>query len=130
MAKEGKITITNMVYGLGAAIVIIGALFKIQHFSIGPITGGVMLSIGLIAEAIVFAICPEDESVISESPNFVNVLESPTLLKVNCEVIFEPDLFKKFGLISLITFIISISLLEISLDEVESTFKLSILIVQ
>ncbi len=46
----------NMVYGLGAAVVIIGALFKIQHFSIGPITGGLMLSIGLIVEAAVFAI--------------------------------------------------------------------------
>jgi len=32
-AKRKKIT--NMVYGLGAAIVIVGALFKIQHLSIG-----------------------------------------------------------------------------------------------
>jgi len=48
--------IMNMVYGLGAAIVIIGALFKIQHFSIGPITGGMMLTIGLIVEAAVFAV--------------------------------------------------------------------------
>ncbi len=46
----------NMVYGWGAAIVIVGALFKIQHFSIGPLTGGVMLTIGLVVEAIVFAI--------------------------------------------------------------------------
>lgn len=45
----------NMVYGLGAAIVIIGALFKIQHISIGPLTGGLMLTIGLIVEAAVFA---------------------------------------------------------------------------
>ncbi len=46
----------NMVYGLGAAIVIIGALFKIIHFEIGPLTGNVMLTIGLVTEAIVFAI--------------------------------------------------------------------------
>jgi gliding motility-associated protein GldL len=46
----------NMVYGWGASIVIIGALFKIQHFSIGPLTGGLMLTIGLVVEAIVFAI--------------------------------------------------------------------------
>ncbi len=46
----------NMVYGLGASIVIIGALFKILHFQIGPLTGGVMLTIGLVTEAIVFAI--------------------------------------------------------------------------
>ncbi len=54
-SKKGK-KMMNMVYGLGAAIVIIGALFKIQHMSIGPITGGVMLTIGLIVEAAVFAI--------------------------------------------------------------------------
>ena len=50
----------NFVYGMGAAIVIIGALFKIQHFSIGPLTGGVMLTIGLIVEALVFAISAFD----------------------------------------------------------------------
>ncbi|TXD47612.1 gliding motility protein GldL [Polaribacter sp. IC073] len=55
----------NFVYGMGAAVVIIGALFKIQHFSIGPLTGGVMLTIGLVVEALVFAIsafdAPEDD---------------------------------------------------------------------
>lgn len=54
----------NMAYGLGAAIVIIGALFKILHFSIGPLTGGVMLTIGLVTEAIIFALSafePVDE---------------------------------------------------------------------
>ena len=39
MAQSKSIKrITNMVYGLGAAIVIIGALFKIQHISFGPLT--------------------------------------------------------------------------------------------
>ena len=51
-AKRKKIT--NMVYGLGAAIVIVGALFKIQHLSIGPLTGGVMLTVGLLVEAAIF----------------------------------------------------------------------------
>ena len=55
----------NFVYGMGAAVVIIGALFKIQHLSIGPITGGVMLTIGLVVEALVFAIsafdAPDDD---------------------------------------------------------------------
>ncbi|MBL4604758.1 MAG: gliding motility protein GldL [Flavobacteriaceae bacterium] len=50
-----KKKLMNMVYGLGAAIVIIGALFKIQHISIGPLTGGLMLTIGLLVEAGVFA---------------------------------------------------------------------------
>ena len=48
--------IFNMTYGIGAAIVILGALFKIQHISIGPLTGGLMLTIGMAVEAIVFAI--------------------------------------------------------------------------
>jgi len=55
----------NFVYGMGAAVVIIGALFKIIHFSIGPLTGTVMLTIGLVTEALVFAIsafdAPEDD---------------------------------------------------------------------
>ncbi len=40
----------NMVYGLGAAIVILGALFKIMHWPFGNL----MLIIGLITESIVF----------------------------------------------------------------------------
>ncbi|WP_299059895.1 gliding motility protein GldL [uncultured Polaribacter sp.] len=55
----------NFVYGMGAAVVIIGALFKIQHISYGPLTGGLMLTIGLVVEALVFAISafdtPEDD---------------------------------------------------------------------
>lgn len=46
----------NMAYGLGASIVIMGALFKILHWEIGPLTGGLLLAIGLITEAIIFAI--------------------------------------------------------------------------
>ncbi len=47
--------ILNMVYGLGASIVLIGALFKILHFQIGILTGGVMLTVGLLTEAFIFA---------------------------------------------------------------------------
>jgi gliding motility-associated protein GldL len=46
----------NMAYGIGASIVIIGALFKLTHYSIGPLTGGLMLTIGLVTEAIIFFI--------------------------------------------------------------------------
>lgn len=46
----------NMAYGIGAAIVILGALFKIMHFKFGPLTGGAMLTIGMAVEAVVFAI--------------------------------------------------------------------------
>ncbi|GGH40684.1 gliding motility protein GldL [Mangrovimonas yunxiaonensis] len=50
MAQKGKLTMTNMIYGLGAAIVIVGALFKIQHWPYGSL----ILTIGMIVEALVF----------------------------------------------------------------------------
>ena len=50
MAQKGNMTLTNMVYGLGASIVIIGALFKIQHWPYGSL----ILTIGMIVEALVF----------------------------------------------------------------------------
>jgi gliding motility-associated protein GldL len=46
----------NFAYGMGAAIVIVGALFKITHFELGPLTGTVMLSVGLLTEAFIFAL--------------------------------------------------------------------------
>lgn len=46
----------NMAYGLGASIVIIGALFKILHLEIGPLNGGILLAVGLITEALIFAV--------------------------------------------------------------------------
>lgn len=46
----------NMAYGLGASVVIIGALFKILHWELGPLNGGVLLAFGLITEALIFAI--------------------------------------------------------------------------
>ncbi len=42
----------NMAYGFGAAIVILGALFKIMHFP----GGNIMLIIGMGVEALVFAL--------------------------------------------------------------------------
>ena len=50
MAAQGKRTVTNMVYGFGAALVIIGALFKIQHWT----GGSFILTVGMIVEALVF----------------------------------------------------------------------------
>ena len=46
----------NFAYGMGAAVVIVGALFKIIHFELGPLTGNVMLTIGLLTEALIFAL--------------------------------------------------------------------------
>lgn len=45
----------NVIYSLGAAIVILGALFKITHWPLPfGISGNVILGIGLVSEAIVF----------------------------------------------------------------------------
>ena len=46
----------NMAYGIGAAIVIVGALFKIQHWPYGSL----ILTIGMVVEAIVFFISAFD----------------------------------------------------------------------
>ncbi len=50
-SKSGK-KLMNMVYGLGAAVVIVGALFKIMHWPFG----NEMLIIGLLTEAAVFVV--------------------------------------------------------------------------
>ena len=46
----------NFAYGMGAAVVIIGALFKITHMEFGFITGNLMLTIGLVTEALIFGL--------------------------------------------------------------------------
>ena len=55
----------NLAYGLGASVVILGALFKLTHFEIGFLNGTVMLTIGLVSEALIFGISafekPEEE---------------------------------------------------------------------
>jgi len=51
MALLSKKTM-NFTYGMGAAVVIIGALFKIEHLP----GASILLKIGLITEAIIFAL--------------------------------------------------------------------------
>jgi gliding motility-associated protein GldL len=46
----------NFAYGMGAAVVIIGALFKITHLEFGFITGNLMLTLGLVTEALIFGL--------------------------------------------------------------------------
>ena len=50
--------VIELMFGVGASIVIIGALLKITHADLIPgyVTGNTMLTIGLITEAIIFAI--------------------------------------------------------------------------
>jgi hypothetical protein len=62
-----NLSTTNMLYGIGAAVVIIGALFKIQHWS----GGNLLLTIGMITEAIVFtysAFEKKEDKIISSDP--------------------------------------------------------------
>ena len=63
----------NFIYSIGAAIVIIGALFKMTHWSLGPLTGNVTLAIGLITEAIIFIIFAFDAPKTEESYAWENV---------------------------------------------------------
>lgn len=58
--SKTRMKIMNMVYGIGAAVVIIGALFKIMHWPFG----NEMLILGLVTEAFVFLVSafePVDE---------------------------------------------------------------------
>ena len=69
----GKAQLTHLIYGLGASIVILGALFKILHWELGPLNGSVLLAIGLITEALIFAYSalfdqPQGEAVAEKKP--------------------------------------------------------------
>ena len=68
--KEG---IYNFIYSIGAAIVIIGALFKITHWSLGPLSGNILLAVGLVTEAIIFIIFAFDPPKTEESYAWENV---------------------------------------------------------
>ena len=68
-----KESITNFVYSFGAAIVILGALFKMTHWSLGPITGNVALAAGLITEALIFLFFAFDPPVKEEHYSWENV---------------------------------------------------------
>ncbi len=48
--KEGKY-LKNVIIGVGAALVLLGALFKLQHWK----GAGIMLTVGMITEAFIFA---------------------------------------------------------------------------
>lgn len=50
LEKPGFQKLIHVAYGLGAALVIIGALFKLQHWT----GAGIMLTIGMVTEFIIF----------------------------------------------------------------------------
>jgi phage shock protein A len=49
--------VMELIFGLGAAVVIIGALLKITHSDFfGLVSGNTMLTVGLVTEAVIFAL--------------------------------------------------------------------------
>jgi len=52
--SQRKKKLFNIAYNIGASIVILGALFKLNHITIGPLNGSLVLGIGLVAEALIF----------------------------------------------------------------------------
>ena len=59
---------SNAIYGFGAAVVIIGALMKITHFSpdFWPSAANTMLTVGLVVEALIFAYSAVDPDMVKE----------------------------------------------------------------
>lgn len=78
-----KESITNFIYSFGAAIVILGALFKMTHWHVGPITGNVALAAGLITEALIFLFFAFDPPASEEHYAWENVY--PELLDETAE---------------------------------------------
>ncbi len=52
--SKTKKKLFNIAYNVGASIVILGALFKLNHISFGWLNGSNVLAVGLIAEALIF----------------------------------------------------------------------------
>lgn len=71
LTKSRKKELFNMAYGLGASIVILGALFKILHWEIGFLTGGLLLAVGLVTEAAIFALSAFEP--VEEDPDWTRV---------------------------------------------------------
>ncbi len=90
MAQKGKISTTNFVYGMGAAIVIVGALFKIQHWPYGS----AILTLGMVVEAGVFAFSAfeKQQSDLDWSLVYPELAgEAPALRKNQVELVEEPE---------------------------------------
>ena len=72
MAFKLSKKVSNAIYGFGAAIVIIGALMKITHFSpdFWPSAANTMLTVGLVVEALIFAYSAVDPDMVKEDKEY------------------------------------------------------------
>lgn len=78
-----KAGVLNFIYSIGASIVIVGALFKMTHWHIGPLGGNFFLALGLITEALIFGVFAFDPPKNEESYAWENVY--PELLDKNAK---------------------------------------------
>jgi methyl-accepting chemotaxis protein len=91
-SKRWKV-LMGYVYGWGAAIVLIGALFKLQHWP----NSGIMLTIGLLTEAFIFFISafeppmeqPDWTKVYPELQEDYEIMETEEAVKVDTKNSFE-----------------------------------------
>lgn len=108
-SKRWKV-LMGYVYGWGAALVLVGALFKLQHWN----HAGVMLTIGLLTEAFIFFLSafeppmeqPDWTKVYPELQDDFEIAESEEIIKVESKPNFDsllnstnisPELLSKIG---------------------------------
>ena len=86
----------NFVYSFGASIVILGALFKLNHWHIGPFTGTVVLALGLVTEAIIFLIfafdVPKQESHYAWENVYPELLDKEYMISVSKADLLDDEL--------------------------------------
>lgn len=89
LKSKGFKKLTSKLYGIGASIAILGALFKIQHWT----GAGFMLAAGLITEAVIFIIFafdteeePEPSKEVNKSINLSSELTGGSYLNSGASV--------------------------------------------
>tara|TARA_Y100000385_G_scaffold276411_1_gene322095 strand:+ start:451 stop:960 length:510 start_codon:yes stop_codon:yes gene_type:complete len=99
MALKINKKVMNMAYGLGAAVVIIGALMKIIHKDLGPLSGNTLLTIGLVTEALIFALSafdtPDEEY--KWEKVYPGLIGDKSVVQPNQDVKAPADLQKKYN---------------------------------
>lgn len=88
-----------MLYGIGAAIVILGALFKIQHWN----GGSLLLTIGMVTEAVVFTYSAFDKKTENETDESLETdpYNPKTIIDAQKEYVKEiKDAIKNISLIN------------------------------
>jgi hypothetical protein len=99
MALKINKKVMNMAYGLGAAVVIIGALMKIIHKDLGPLSGNTLLTIGLVTEALIFALSAFDTPDVEYKWEKVypGLIGDESVVQPNQDVKAPADLQKKYN---------------------------------